>query len=234
MKFILLGSALLAGLIFSGCNSECCQDVVLTKSVDLKGNKTPVPVITGLPSTVPCGTLITALGTESYDPDGSIEKYEWFLDNEKLSLIDSASTHIPCDGQPHKVCLIVTDNKNASQQVCQIITVDDEKPLPVDTCNMVPKITFEKADAKQYKFSCQESTYNDAPIDSDIAAECQWTATKTFQDGTINSHDDHGPVKWVNVDPATFKALDLTLTVKKDDCEKTITEHYIIPQDLPY
>ena len=147
---------------------------------------------------------------------------------------------MPCDDAEHILCLSVTDNKGAKAQTCQKIAVvknqspNIEIPIDPDSCNIIPLITYEKADAQQYKFFCDETLYNNIPINPD-ATNCKWTATKTFiNDEEQESHDVEGPVKWVNVDPETFKALDLTLTVTNGDCENSITKHYVLPQDLPY
>jgi hypothetical protein len=240
MRLFLLGSSLLAGLLWSGCNSACCQDVALVESapspVGEKGNMTPIPVITGLPSKAPCGITLSASATDSSDPDGSIVKYSWKLDGVVLTGNENAVTTLPCDGKNHQVCLTVTDNKGASQTTCQTVTVDNAKPepKPADSCNIVPVITYEKADSLQYKFYCTDSTYNGKKIDEATAAECTWVAKKYFKNGDSDSHGQTGPVKWINVDPDIFKAMDLTLTVKNDDCEATVTKHYFIPADLPY
>ena len=236
MKFFLSVSLISAAVLFNACDSSCCQNVVLTKSVEIKGNQTPVPVITGVPVEVACGEKITADGTQSYDPDGQILQYSWTVDNLENGQFDAFSLTLPCDNQPHNICLKVTDNKNASQEVCQSVTVVENKPPVKETaCDLVPKITFEKADEMQYKFYCNQSTYNGNPIDQQTSNKCQWLAKKTFTDGTSQDiHGLKGPVKWINIDPEIFKSMDLTLTVKNEQCEKTITEHYLLPQDLPY
>ena len=240
-KFGLFSSALLAGLLLAGCDSSCCQDVVLTKSIKVAGNQTPIPVITGIPAKSACGIVLDGSGTKSSDPDGTIVSYQWTLDGIDVNAGDNVSATLPCDGKNHKICLTVTDDKGASQTTCQTIYVIQDQPQPQpqpqpqDKCDTLdPKITFEKADAMQYKFSCETSTYKGNQIDAAIAAGCEWNAHKTFKDGTSYDHGTTGPVKWINVDPATFKALDLTLTVNTGECKKTITEHYIIPDDLPY
>ncbi len=235
MKIIGAGLLAVTAFLVSGCDSECCQDVVLTKSVvNEKGNSTPVPIIKGLPATVPCGVTLTADGTASSDPDGEIVNYEWIIDKQKVSNIDTVTTTIPCDGQVHMVCLKVTDDKGATQQTCQMLTIEKDKPVREDICDLELVITPEKADSKQYKFYCTDSTYKGKKIDAATAATCEWHKIKTLLDGTTVKADSTGAVKWVNVDPAKFKSLDLTLTVKNDECEKTITEHYIIQTDLPY
>lgn len=237
MKRLLMSSVVLIGFLYSGCDSACCQDIPLVQtSVDQLGNLTPIPVITGLPAKAPCGTRLTASGTESSDPDGTIAAYHWTLDGNALNATQTAETTLPCDGKEHQVCLTVTDNGGASQTTCQTIQIDNTKPepKPADTCNIVPVITYEKADAMQYKFYCTQSTYNGEPIDAATAEACEWSAIKTFQNGDSYIHGQTGPVKWINVDPEKFKALDLTLTVKNDDCEATVTKHYFIPDDLPY
>jgi len=246
MKIFLLGSVLAASILFSGCESACCQKVPLTQSVvDEKGNQTPIPVITDLPAKAECGIVLNGSGANSTDPDGEIVDYAWTLDNQPVTGENLVATTLPCDGKNHEVCLTVTDNKGASQTTCQTIFVVEPQPQPQpepqpepqsqDHCDqLIPKITYEKADAMQYKFHCTESTYNGVQIDLPTAATCEWNAHKTFQDNTSYDHGTVGPVKWINVDPEKFKSLDLTLTVKKDGCEKTITEHYILPNDLPY
>ncbi len=244
MKIFLLGSVLAAGILFSGCESACCQKVPLRQSVvDEKGNLTPIPVISDLPAKTACGIVLNGSGAKSTDPDGKIVSYAWTLDDQPITGENLLSTTLPCDGQNHKVCLTVTDDKGASQTTCQTIFVIDEQPKPQpqpqpqpnDKCDLlVPQITYEKADAMQYKFYCTESTYNGAQIDLATAATCEWNAHKTFLDGTSYDHGEIAATKWVDVNPTEFKSLDLTLTVKKDGCEKTITQHYILPNDLPY
>jgi hypothetical protein len=236
MRNLLFASAIVSSVLFiNGCDGECCQDVLLTQSIAVRGNQTPIPVITGLPTKSPCGTELTALATNSYDPDGTITSYIWKLDGTTLNGTESTSVLLPCDGKSHKVCLTVVDNEGAQQTTCQTLNIDNEKTEPpANNCDLKPKIIYEKADEMQYKFYCTESTYNGSKIDAETAATCQWSATKTFKDDSTDHHGLIGPAKWVNVDPDIFKSLDLTLTVKKDDCEATITEHYLIPQDLPY
>ena len=231
----LAGSALLVSLLYTGCDSTCCQDVSLVQSVlTPKGNQTPVPIITGLPTSAPCDTELTADGSQSYDPDGEIVDYTWKLDGKTLTGNSTVIATLPCDGQDHQVCLSVTDNKGAKQTTCQTIQIDNTKLQPTGTCNIEPKITYVKADSLQYKFYCTESTYNGEKISTAIAATCEWKATKTFKGGNQDIHGLTGPIKWVNVNPDIFKSMDLTLTVKAGDCEKSITEHYLIPADLPY
>ncbi len=242
MKLILAVSAL-AAIVLSGCESTCCQDVSLVESAPVgvtekgeKSNLTPIPVISGLPAKAPCGTSLNADASQSSDPDGKIVAYTWRLDNTLLTEEKTAAATLPCDGKPHEACLTVTDDKGASQTTCQSILVDNAKPepKPADSCNIVPVITYEKADSLQYKFYCTDSTYNGEKIDAATEANCEWSAKKYFKDDSFSVHDQTGPVKWINVDPDRFKAMDLTLTVKNDDCEATITKHYFIPADLPY
>ena len=210
--------------------------MVLTKSVEIKGNQTPVPIIIGVPVKVTCGETITADGRPSYDPDGQILQYNWSVDTLKNGQFDALSLTLPCDNQPHEICLEVTDNKNASQKVCQSVTVVEKKPPVKDTtCNIVPKITYEETDRLQYKFYCNQTTYNGTPIDQQTANECQWLAKKTFTDGTSQDiPTSKGSVKWINIDPTIFKSMDLTLIVKNDQCEKAITEHFILPKNSQY
>ncbi len=236
MKLFLVGSALAAIVLLNGCDSACCQDVALAETIAVKGNQTPIPVITGLPAKAPCGTELTASGTQSHDPDGTIASYQWQLDGDALAGEGSALATLPCDGKNHTVCLTVTDNKGLSQTTCQTIVVDNGTPAPQpQACDLNPLITYEKADEMQYKFYCTDSTYNGVKIDDATAAECEWSATKYFKESDESyTHGQKGPVKWINVDPDKFRALDLTLTIKKEDCKKTITKHYFIPQDLPY
>lgn len=240
MRIFWAGSVLLA-VVLSGCDSTCCQNVALVESAPVKvegkgveANLSPIPVISGLQTQATCGTMLSANGTQSSDPDGTIVDYKWKLDGNPIDDTQNGNITLPCDNATHEVCLTVTDDKGASQSTCQKVQVVESKPVQPKGCNIVPKITYEKADSMQYKFYCTESTYDGEKIDADTVAECDWHAKKEFTNGDFEEHNYIGPIKWVNVDPDTFKAMDLTLTVKKGDCEATITKHYFIPDDLPY
>ncbi len=237
MKMFLFGSVLVAGLILSGCESACCQNVTISDTKkDLLGNLLPIPVITGLPTEAKCGTLLNASALQSEDKDGVIVSYDWTLDGTPIGSTSETQPVLPCNEETHTICLKVTDDQNASQQTCQSLKVNNEKePEPiVDTCKIEPVITYEKADSLQYKFFCEDSTYNGTKIDL-ATTTCEWTATKKFIGSDEEDvHSAIEPVKWINVDPATFESMDLTLTVKNGDCQKSITKHYILADDLPY
>jgi hypothetical protein len=234
MRNLLFASALVSSVLFiNGCDGECCQNVPLTQSVSVKGNQTPIPVITGLPTEAPCGTELTAYGTNSYDPDGTIASYIWKLDGTTLNGSESASAVLPCDGKTHQVCLTVVDNEGLQQTTCQTININNEKTQPpISSCDLQPKITYEKGHSLQYKFYCKDTIYDGEKIDPNKAI-CEWKVSKTLIDGTTKVYQLTGPLQWINVDAKKYKALDITLSVKNDDCEASITEHYLLPKDLP-
>ncbi len=237
MRIFLFSSVMVCGLIFTGCESACCQNVTISDTKkDLLGNLLPIPVITGLPTEAKCGTLLNASALQSKDQDGVITAYEWTLDGESIGSQSQSQPTLPCNEEIHTVCLKVTDDKNASQQTCQSLKVNNEKEPepPAHTCGIEPVITYEKADSMQYKFFCKDSTYNGEKIDL-ATTTCEWTATKKFVGSDEKDvHSAITPVKWVNVDPNTFESMDLTLTVKNKECQKSVTKHYILADDLPY
>ncbi len=238
MKLFVSVSVLTAIFLLSGCQEQCCQEE-LTTSISTRGNMTPIAQITGVPTKMSCGVSFKANGTTSIDQDGEIVAYFWTLDDAQIGTDTTKTTFLPCDDANHTLCLSVQDDKGAKATTCQnisVITKDSANiNIPIEKkCDITPIITYEKADAQQYKFFCAQSMYKGKPIDP-TKTECLWQATKTFTNSQEqDSHDVIGPLKWVNVNPDTFKALDLTLSVKNSDCEQTLTKHYILPQDLPY
>ncbi len=239
MKLFVSVSVMSALFLLSGCQEQCCKKD-LTTSISARGNLTPIAKITGVPTKMGCGISFNANGTTSIDKDGKIVAYYWTLDDVQIDADTAKTTTVlPCDDATHKLCLKVQDNEGAYATTCQNISVITENSayinIPVDPkCNITPVITYEKADAQQYKFSCAKSLYQGKEIDPN-KTQCLWQATKTYTNSQEQySHDVIGPIKWVNVNPDTFKALDLTLSVKNDNCEQTITKHYLLPQDLPY
>lgn len=238
MKFLLSISLIATAVIFNSCDSACCQDLSLS-TLGVRGNQTPVPIIAGIPAEITCGTTVIADGRPSYDPDGQIVQYNWTIDNIDSSQLTSMSITLPCDNQAHKICLEVVDDKNASQEVCRFVTVVDQmvninksgRSVKEAACNLVPKITFEKVDSTHYEFHCNESSDNGTPLDKQTANECQWFITKTFTDGGVQHIPaSKGSVKPIDIDPETFKAMDVTLSVQNAQCEKSMTERFFLPE----
>jgi len=252
MKLFFLGSIVVTSFLLIGCDGTCCQKgTLVTNSIDIRGNEMPIAEITGLPTEASCGTSLTANASSSSDNDGIITSYEWTLNGQALANTQSFNPVIACDNIAHAICLTVIDNEGAkSEQTCQKVTLKEEviippvvTPLPNDGLKLPTSvITFEKSDANQYKFFCIDSHDNDN-IDTDgidntatnnIVA-CEWSVTKDFVDGGDQDiHAEVTPIKWINVDPVTFKAMDVTLKVTDDDGQtNTITKHYFLPDDLP-
>ncbi|RUM65278.1 MAG: hypothetical protein DSZ05_06455 [Sulfurospirillum sp.] len=234
MKLLLNVVLITIVLFIAGCESSCCENVLLTQSVEIRGNQTPVPIIKGVPTSIVCGSTITADGRGSYDLDGSIVHHIWVIDGIRQNTSSSVSTTtLPCDNKVHKICLTVTDDKNASQKVCQQVRVNRQNALLSNPCDLDPKVTFEKVNNTQkYNFSCKESTYNGQRIDDQTASECTWLATENFIDGNIvDFSETTGATKTIDIDLSTFQSLDLTLTVKNSECERTLTQHYILPEN---
>lgn len=231
LKFVIILLSTL--VIFAGCENNCCDAKLSDTIIGEKGYKTPVPIISGVPVNATCDTQIIADGSKSYDEDGTIVDYIWTFDGEDLANENNTNITIPCTSTKHKLCLKVFDNQNLSQETCQIIDIrKNTSNIYVDTCNIVPIITYEKADLDQYKFYCKDSYYNNKKIDLNSSI-CKWSVAKYLvKNNDIIFHSDTTPIKWINVNPDKFSALDVTLTVKNDDCEKAITKHYIIPTDL--
>ena len=80
-----------------------------------------------LPDQITACTLTTLDATASYDPDGYISEYNWYIANNELSY--SKSLHgvvvswTPCWEGTYKVWLTVVDNKGASDTAYRMVTV---------------------------------------------------------------------------------------------------------------
>lgn len=94
-------------------------------------NKSPVAILTVYPEYVMPGDIVTLDGSVSYDPDGSITKYEWDFDYDGVFSPDYNEV-APCDGITthsyggvsgtyHTAALRVTDNSSATDTHTYIV-----------------------------------------------------------------------------------------------------------------
>jgi hypothetical protein len=98
-----------------------------------------ITVINGIPNEAPLadagcdqmafeGNPIYLDGSGSYDPDGAIVKYSWYLDGEWIGSTMAALNHLFAVGV-HEVTLIVEDNHGATASDDVIITIYEENAV---------------------------------------------------------------------------------------------------------
>ena len=81
-----------------------------TSSFLLSTNQSPVAVISFSPEKITPGTTVTFDASKSYDPDGLIVSYKWYI-NDKLVSNNVSFSRVLTSGT-YRVKLVVTDNKN--------------------------------------------------------------------------------------------------------------------------
>jgi YD repeat-containing protein len=105
-------------------------------------NRAPTASFTASPSSVPTGTNTTLSAAASSDPDGTIAKYEWDLDNNgsyetsggaTSSLVTSFAT-----AGTKTVGLRVTDNSGATATTTRTVTVTNRAPTATFTASPNP------------------------------------------------------------------------------------------------
>ena len=86
----------------------------------------PLPSVSASPSTAPAGSAVTLSGAGSTDPDGTIARYEWDLDNNGTYEVDGGHTadlvHVFSVAGSHPVRLRVTDDRGISATASVTVT----------------------------------------------------------------------------------------------------------------
>ncbi len=101
-------------------------------------NSAPVAVVRCKNSTVGLNDTINFFGSESSDPDGVIERYEWKIDNNNWA-ISTPDTNViaPSIARAEYICsLKVTDNDKKSNVAMVSIAVISSPPLAVAKSNV--------------------------------------------------------------------------------------------------
>lgn len=116
-----------------------CNTVSLTKSIQVNA---PPEIVWDLPETVPLGSDLKLNASSSFDPDGYIKEYSWYLNGEKIGKNTSEIIKPSLYGR-HSVSLEVTDNslstnKRVSEQKYFVVTGG---PNPVIAPFEIPYIT---------------------------------------------------------------------------------------------
>ena len=121
-----------------GATDTSCVDVTI-----LKQNEGPVAVAI-LPDEVQgednqegtFGATIEVDGEESFDSDGTIVGYRWWLSEDGSTLSTEARDEVFIEGDPNgtqdkdvEICLTVTDDDGAEDTECGTVTVEGEGPI---------------------------------------------------------------------------------------------------------
>ncbi|AKF25112.1 hypothetical protein YH65_06680 [Sulfurovum lithotrophicum] len=127
----LISGAVVLGL--SGCETEGISSD--TQLVGSAKNIPPVAVAKVIPSEVTIGDTVTADGSESYDPDGTIVSYVWKIQDIIIGsgMTEDVSTEDLAAGT-YTVTLVVTDNNGATAtDNTQVTLVEPEGPTCLET-----------------------------------------------------------------------------------------------------
>ena len=99
------------------------SDFVITNTT-IKENKPPIASFTYSPKNPVVNQIITFNASSSYDPDGTIVKYEWdFGDGNITNTTEEKINHSYSEAGIYEVTLTVTDNEGAKNSTTKIITV---------------------------------------------------------------------------------------------------------------
>ncbi|HKK25905.1 MAG TPA: PKD domain-containing protein, partial [Gracilimonas sp.] len=111
----------------TGSNSAC-NTATLSRSV--KVNAPPI-IVWELPRIVAAGSDVELNAMNSYDPDGYISDYQWYLDGEPISS-NAAQLIKAIESGPHTVRLEVTDNSPTSNNrtVAEKTFIANNAPKP--------------------------------------------------------------------------------------------------------
>lgn len=161
------------GIIFGIAAAIIAAVSFIVGPLNILENKPPVARIDA-PSSASVGIPVKFLGTQSYDPDGSIIRYRWVFDDEwkdDTSAIITRQFELP---RTYTVTLTVFDDKNASNEWEkfikiqpypgeQKIVVSDVKPVD-EFGKSVPTLSINQqvqiaAELKNISNSTQEFAY---------------------------------------------------------------------------
>lgn len=102
---------------YSTCSVNVSQDV----SLSISQNQSPVAVIAFSPEEILPGTVVTFNASNSYDPDGYITSYAWYVNNQLVSNDISFSRALASGN--HRIKLTVTDNRGSTNTKEILISV---------------------------------------------------------------------------------------------------------------
>lgn len=88
--------------------TSCSVNVISQSTSTSLSNQIPIAIISFSPENILPGTIITFDASRSYDPDGFITSYSWYINDKLVSRNISFSRALPSGN--HKIKLIVTDN----------------------------------------------------------------------------------------------------------------------------
>ena len=102
---------------------------VSVKSISIKP---PIANFTYLPVSLGVGETVTFNASGSYDPDGTIEKYEWdFGDGNTTTTTEEIITHSYSSSGNYNVNLTVTDDGGLTNSTSKTVTVNPVVPTAV-------------------------------------------------------------------------------------------------------
>ncbi|MBU0497754.1 MAG: PKD domain-containing protein, partial [Candidatus Thermoplasmatota archaeon] len=126
-----------------------------TAKLDIgKPNQAPVASFSWSPSSPKQGDTVTFDASSSYDPDGSIIKYEWDWNNDgsyDISRTTPTVTHTWSSTGTYSINLRVTDNSGATKIKKRDITISNAGPPPFDPPKWVKLLMIYTSVHEQWK-----------------------------------------------------------------------------------
>ncbi|HHW32105.1 MAG TPA: hypothetical protein GXX20_10625 [Clostridiaceae bacterium] len=191
-------------------------------------NSPPVAVISS-PVIVTAGEYVNISGSSSYDPDGTIEGYEWYIPGS-IGNIEGASGSVTfLNSGDYTITLNVTDNKGATGTATKNIRVIEPYPSA--------KLTYNGILKENRKVTLDASGSYSVPLYPINHNLTTWTITP-LSGGTVSDIKYEGSLTGASKKEVLFKKPGeylITLTVKNtrglsDTTQLTIT---IAPDEAP-
>jgi len=113
------------GYAYRGMSAPDSQTIRITVEA---GNTPPVPSFSWSPPDPVVGEEVTFDASGSYDPDGWITSYSWYIDNQVKT--GKTITHIFSRAGKYTVTLTVTDNDGLSESFSSVVTVSESATNP--------------------------------------------------------------------------------------------------------
>lgn len=165
-----------------------------TKQITIHGQP---PVADAGPDQVVNDTLVTFNGTDSYDPDGTIENYQWaFGDGDTISGSSAIVTHNYTDDDIYDATLNVTDDDG--------LTDEDEVQITVDT---TPPTTNISIDGEEGENGWYTSNVSVTLLPTDATAGVD-TTYYSINNGTWNTYSTTFVIQQEGTNHLEYYAVD--------------------------
>ncbi|AZH26006.1 PKD domain-containing protein [Haloplanus aerogenes] len=175
-----------------------------TKSINIEGGSPPTAQFDVTPDSPTTGEEITLDGSDSDDPDGTIEQYQWRVRRGTEVMRKGTGATFTFSGSPgtYEITLIVTDDSGQTDKAGRSVTVEDSQ-APTAAFDITPaepvageEVTLDASESddpdgaiQEYSWEIRQKPFQNPELDSGEVI------TRTFSKGTyavtlIVSDDD--------------------------------------------